>query len=299
MTQPGSFDFSQLRRHRVADQCVCCGSRALKAAPAILMPFVAHRTFGWAPALIDDSWGLATVQKGMAYTVCRSLQCVDCGLLFSDIRFSDDELERLYNDYRGAEYTALRETYEPGYTLRNDALGQQLDYGSILVEFLEPLLPQGPLTILDWGGDSGKNTPLRQRARNHDVYDISNRPVMDGARAVGREQVMAGRYDLIACSNVLEHVPYPGDLLLDIRKAMRPESVLYIEVPFEDVARLHGKEALAHKKHWHEHVNFFSPESLKALLANAGLKTVALNIDASITAGLKSSYLMQVACTLA
>jgi SAM-dependent methyltransferase len=230
--------------------------------------------------------------------VCKSLQCANCGLLFSDIRFSDDELARLYGGYRDDDYTALRETYEPGYTLRNNALAQQIDYGGILEKFLNPLLPERFLAVLDWGGDSGKNTPLRQRASRHDVYDISNIAVVAGARAVGREQVMADHYDLIVCSNVLEHVPYPSDLLLDIQQAMRPESLLYIEVPYEEVARIHGREALSHKKHWHEHVNFFSPESLKTLLANSGLKTVAMNLDASITAGLKSSYLMQVACKL-
>lgn len=299
MMQPPAFDFSQLRRERIASQCVCCGSRTLQAAPAILMPFVAHRTFGWAPTLIDESWGLNTVRQGMAYTVCRSLQCAECGLLFCDIRFSDDEMERLYHDYRGVEYNALRETYEPGYTLRNNALGQQIDYGGILTDFLAPLLPKGSLAVLDWGGDSGKNTPLRRRARQHDIYDISSRPVIDGARAVDRKQAMSGCYDLVVCSNVLEHAPYPSDLLLDIQKAMRPESMLYIEVPFEEIMRQYGKTSLAHKKHWHEHVNFFSPESLKTLLANAGLKIVALNADAYITIGFKSSYLMQVACKLA
>lgn len=294
-----TFDFTQLRRHRVADQCVCCGGQNLRGVPAILMPFVAHRCFGWAPAMIDVSWGLNTVQKGMAYTVCKSLQCGDCGLLFSDIRFAENELGRLYRGYRDAEYTTLRETYEPGYTQRNDALGQQIDYGGILEQFLNPLLPERALAILDWGGDSGKNTPLRQRASRHDVYDISNIAVVKGARAVAREQAMADCYDLIVCSNVLEHVSYPSDLLQDIQQAMRPKSLLYIEVPYEEVMRSHGQGALQRKRHWHEHVNFFSPESLQTLVTNTGMKTVSMNLDASITAGLKSSYLMQIACMLA
>lgn len=291
-----AFDFTQLRRHRVADQCVCCGSQMLDTAPAILMPFVAHRTFGWAPALIDGSWGLETVTAGMAYTLCRSLQCADCGLLFSDIRFADDELGRLYNDYRGADYTALRESYEPGYVMRNDSLGEQIDYGGVLEQFLEPHLPDGSLSILDWGGDSGKNTPLTYRSRQHDVYDISNIPVIAGARAVSRDQAMAQHYDLVVCSNVLEHIPYPSDLLQDIRHAMTPQSLLYIEVPFEEVMRQHAERAIAYKKHWHEHVNFFSPNSLQALLVNVGLQMVAITTDATITAGLKTSYMIQVAC---
>jgi hypothetical protein len=293
-----NFDFKNLSRHRVADQCVCCGSRALQAAPAILMPFVAHRTFGWEPALIDASWGLATVQKGMTYTVCRSLQCSDCGLLFSDIRFSDHELGQLYQDYRGAAYTTLRETYEPGYTLRNDSLGQEIDYGGIIEDFLQPHL-QFPLSLLDWGGDTGKNTPFKDRCSRFDVFDISNKDVIAGARAVTLEQALATQYDLVVCSNVLEHIPYPSDMLEDMKQAMGPGSVLYIEVPYEEVVRLHGGAALAAKKHWHEHINFFSPQALQQVITNCGLKIVAMNAEASITAGLKSSYLMQVACKLA
>lgn len=293
------FDFRELRRRRVADRCVCCGSEVLESAPAIMMPFVAHRTFGWAPARIDESWGLQTVACGMAYTVCRSMSCTDCGLLFCDIRFTDDELARLYEDYRGEDYTALRETYEPGYTLRNEALSRQIDYRGALERFLDPLLPQGPLAILDWGGDTGKNTPLRERARRHDVYDISNATVIAGARAVTLEEAMRQRYDLVVCSNVLEHVPYPSDVLEHARRAMTADSLLYVEVPFEDVIVRHGKAGLAHKKHWHEHVNFFSPASLQALLANVGLVVVALDTDSAITAGLKTSRMMQAACRLA
>jgi hypothetical protein len=292
------FDFSQLKRSHVAEQCVCCGSLSLQSAPAILMPFVAHRTFGWAPALIDESWGLNTVPRGMAYSVCKSLLCADCGLLFSDIRFSDDELGKLYDDYRGHAYTTLRETYEPGYTLRNDALAQAVVYGGIIEKFLAPHL-RLPVSILDWGGDSGKNTPFKNQTTSLDIFDISHIEVIEGARAVTRQEALAKQYDLVVCSNVLEHVPYPSDLLQDIQQTMHADSVLYLEVPFEEVVRLHGREALGHKRHWHEHVNFFSPEAMQGLVENCGLRVVATNADASITAGLKSSYIMQMACKLA
>jgi hypothetical protein len=263
------------------------------------MPFVADRIFGWAPAVIDDSWGLQTVKSGMAYTVCRSLQCRDCGLLFSDIRFTQYELERLYTGYRGPDYNSLRELYEPGYTKRNEALVEQrLDYAGAHEAILDPILPTGALDILDWGGDSGKNTPLQSRARRHDVYDISAVPLISGARAVGVEEAVARHYDLVACCHVLEHVSYPSDILQDIRQAMSPQSVLYVEVPFEEVMRLHGHQALPHKRHWHEHVNFFTPASLQALLTALGYRVLTVTTHVNVTAGLKSSYVIQVACRI-
>ena len=97
-------------RERVAKTCVCCVNSSLNKSPAIVMPFVAHRAFGWAPVTIDDSWGLKTIKSGTAYTVCNTLFCPDCGFLFLDMRFSEEELAGLYDGYRNAEYTDLRET---------------------------------------------------------------------------------------------------------------------------------------------------------------------------------------------
>ena len=62
------FDFATLRRERIATQCVCCGGTRLKSAPAVLMPFISHRAFGWEPVVIDESWGLKTIRSGTAST---------------------------------------------------------------------------------------------------------------------------------------------------------------------------------------------------------------------------------------
>jgi len=216
----------------------------------------------------------------------------------SDIWFADGEMNRLYRDYRGTDYTALREKYEPGYSLRNRALQGEVKYGQLIDSFLAPFISKQALSILDYGGDSGKNTPFRHRARQHDIYDISNNTVVSGARAVSRKQAIEKYYDLIVCSNVLEHVPYPSGLLEDIRRIVRPETVLYVEVSFEDVMRDYPETAIAHKKHWHEHINFFSTSAVHSLLSNLGFKIKAFHAEAIITVGLKSSYMMQVACDL-
>jgi hypothetical protein len=84
---------------------------------------------------------------------------------------------------------------------------------------------------------------------------------------------------------VIEHVPYPHETLLDIRQAMRGKGLLYLEVPFEDV--MHGAcaGASARKRHWHEHINFFSEESLARLADNCGFRPVAWNTLQVTTAG--------------
>ncbi len=285
-----------VNRERVAMHCVCCGGTQLGTSGAILMPFIAHRVFGWTPLEIDESWGLKTIRHGSAYSVCNSLFCKDCGLLFLDIRFSDAELGRLYGDYRGEAYTQLRESYEPGYAQRNQHLNAGVGYLDEIEKFLAPHV-RFPLSVLDWGGDTGKNTPFQKQAAAWDIYDISDKPVLAGARRVNKDEAFAKRYGLIVCSNVLEHIPYPADILLDIREAMDESSVLYVEVPYEDVMRLHAAEPFRHKRHWHEHINFFSENALRQLMARVGLKILAMNkLEAS--AGGNSSSLFQVACAL-
>ena len=259
----------------IATACVCCGSSSLTKAPAILMPFVAHRAFGWTPVSIDSSWGFQTIPEGRAYSVCNSLHCPDCGLIFLDIRFDDGALSRLYAGYRGEEYTRLRDTYEPGYRLRNDGLQDGITYLDEVERFLLPLLPK-TLSVLDWGGDTGVNTPFKHGSNYLHVFDISDVSLVPGISRVNLEGALAHRYDLVVCSNVLEHMPYPGATLSKIIKVMDKNSVLYLEVPHEVLMRTYatGHERLRAKRHWHEHVNFFTDNAVQHLVRASGLEII-------------------------
>jgi hypothetical protein len=62
--------------------------------------------------------------------------------------------------------------------------------------------------------------------------------------------------------------------------------MLYLEVPFEDVMRTFEPPV---KRHWHEHVNFFTPRSLEMLVARNGLQTIATK-DLEVTAGGKQAH---------
>jgi hypothetical protein len=265
-------------------------------SPAILMPFIAHRIYQWTPALIDASWGLQTVPHGMAYSLCSSLLCSRCGLLFLDIRFSDGEMQRLYVNYRDEAYTALRDHYEPGYRARNEGLLQGVNYMQEIEDFLSPHLPD-TVRVLDWGGDTGVNTPFKSGAGNTvHIYDISGQETAGQLRKVSLQTARQHVYDLVVCSNVLEHVPYPRQLIADILELMSPTTVLYIEVPFEKLVRDYSDpmQLLQHKRHWHEHINFFSKASIEALISEMGLKLLQIReLDVEIVGG--SYTLFQIA----
>jgi SAM-dependent methyltransferase len=279
---------------KLAKRCVACDGERLKHVPAVLMPFIADRVFGWRTTEISPEWGLRDLPAGMACSVCKTMMCEDCGMLFLDMRFDDEEMAALYQDYRGEAYAAARDRFEPGYAARNAIMLDGSAYIDQIEAILEPHLRPRP-RVLDWGGDTGVNTPFRSRAAQLDIYDISNRPLVDGARSVGIDAVKTNVYDLIVFSNVLEHVPYPRDSLREIVNVMRPETILYVELPHEEIMRADENPAhrLDQKRHWHEHINFFTPAALDAVFGDVGL-TIIERKSLPVTAGGKDGHIFSI-----
>jgi hypothetical protein len=241
---------------KITRECPACGSKDVLWHPAVLMPFVAIRAFGWHPWTIKEEDGLRDVLPGRAYTVCNTEQCTKCLMIYCDIRPDPDEMKRLYAGYRGPDYNAMRTRLEPGYAARIPEIEQGLPYVSKIEEFLCPHVPW-PLKILDWGGAQGTNTPFKKHGLIH-IYDIDDGPVLHGKKVERPEPP----YGLIVCANVLEHVSQPVETLKEIAAIMEPQSILYLEVPREHQDR----------DYWHEHINLFTNPALNAMVDRAGLK---------------------------
>lgn len=278
-----------MRILHLADECVCCGSRDLAASPAVLMPFVAKRVLGHDPVEITESWGLRDLRHGTAYTLCNSLQCRECGTLFLDYRFTDEQMAALYAGYRDAAYTLQRDRYEAGYarTMAQDYAHRHA-YIAGVEAWLAPHLPDRP-TVLDWGGGDGANTPFLGLGEIH-IHDISGVAVVANAERVQPGRLGRPAYDLVTCCQVLEHAPAPLNLLGDIAPLLSERTLLYVEVPHEPLMREHpgSIELAGHKRHWHEHVNFFTEAGLRRLLDRAGLRLVDVHflaIDNGVRTG--------------
>lgn len=282
----------------IVQECPFCRSSSLAMSSAVLMPFVAYRVFGWTPVTIDSRWGLRDLRPGMAYPLCNSVQCQDCGGLFLDIRFDDEGMGRLYREYRGVVYTEDRERFEPGYKARNAILMQQA-----------PLLPKveamisahigTPASVLDWGGDTGLNTPFRSLCKQHHIFDISGKPVTGNAVSVDIDTIRKTRYELVTLCHVLEHVPFPHALLRSIRESIG-EAFLYIEVPYEELIRMNPGRTDLHteKHHWHEHINFFTKDALTSLVRDSGFTVVHSDVLTAPGAD-KEHYVLSLLGTLA
>jgi len=265
--------------------CPCCDSSEISKSPGILMPFMAKMIFDYDVYNLNNDWNLYGFEDSKIYFPCKSVQCQACGFLFSDIRFDDEELENLYRYYRQEKYLETREFYEPGYLIKNNYIHQNMNYVKEVENFLD--FVEEKTNILDWGGDEGKNTPFHSESKNIFIYEISDKELSTKCKKINYNELKNHEYNIIVCSNVLEHISYPKNLLNEIKKFMNEDTILYIEVPCEKLIYDNPNSFDLHenKKHWHEHINFYSYLSLQKLIDSCGYSIVRnkiLNYEESL-----------------
>jgi len=78
-------------------------------------------------------------------------------------------------------------------------------------------------------------------------------------------------YKLIVSLNTLEHVPNPQDFLSCIQHWLADDGVVYLKMPECEESLEKGDLGLC----VHEHLSYFTPGSLDALLSRAGLRRIA------------------------
>ncbi|MEJ8572834.1 class I SAM-dependent methyltransferase [Microbaculum marinum] len=112
----------------------------------------------------------------------------------------------------------------------------------------------------------------------------SIRAVKDGSFSVlaSLDEVrLAAPFDLIVCTEVLEHVPDPREILKLLKDIAEPSALLALTVPqveerevLDMMVKLgSGKELPKVFNPW-EHLNYFSAEKLRNLLEDCGFKVV-------------------------
>jgi hypothetical protein len=241
------------------------------------MPFIMHKAFNLPPIKIDKATtGLRDVEPGYTYLPCHSIFCMKCGHLATDVRFNNEQMKSLYAGYRSEDYVKLRDYYEPGYAKRNSIFNDSYHYSSLVESFISFNIPAQPKSILDWGGDTGINTPFQNFIKLHHVYDISNVNLINNAVRADEHIILKHNYDLIVCQHVLEHLPHPARDIIKLLDLINQSTYLYFEVPHEPIMRNDSINSFPDKLHWHEHINFYSLNSMKYLLERCGLEVIAI-----------------------
>lgn len=260
--------------------CVVCDGAIRRVKRALVAPFLARRI-----------WNRSTFTVDL-------VRCEHCTFAFYNPRLDNDDLQRLYANYRSDEYLRMRHASEPWYTAKfNYDLASPESYQkrrAVLAPLLKKHLGGRSIRrILDHGGDRGDLVAGLLEGAEAFVYDISGIPAAAGVTAVS--DPAACRPDLVINSNVLEHVGFPREIvrsLLDVAA----DGLVFIEVPVEfptGMARVVrraaqiGLMALLHPAigryilrpaalyMMHEHINYFTEQSLTTLMRESGGTVIA------------------------
>ena len=156
--------------------------------------------------------------------VCRYLICQDCNLGWFSLRYSEAGLERLYKNYRGERYTAIRHKWETWYDKEYNSGHVSPEWLKVRAEavtsFLHDKLDLSVSDVVDIGGDTGSIAELLG-ARSFNVVEISDRHTNSKTQTPTHST-------LAVLGHVLEHVSMPKDFLASLLEIYE---TLYVEVP--------------------------------------------------------------------
>ena len=224
--------------------CIVCGGTCVESK-AHFAPFIEEREFLGHPP------------------TSKLVTCKDCGLSFSSYRPNDEEMARLYTGYRGEEYYNTRHKHEPQYTQAENNRYTTDEYISLRRNRLQNFIAEyvsGVKTVLDYGGDKGQFIPERFKDAKKYVFDISGIKPCDGVENICRlDDLFHQEFDFVMCCHLLEHVSNPMEIAANLARCVAQGGYVYVEVPYETRFLRYSDYA------FHEHINFFTEEALRAL----------------------------------
>lgn len=191
------------------------------------------------------------------------LECLGCGLQFQRLRGGG--AKEIYQFYR-TEY--------PGNYQYREELNRQRE--ALLAPCLKP-----DLDVLEIGCSSGEFLSLiRPRVRSvagvelvpHDVAAARERYGLTIYDCPVEELDLEARFDLIMTFQTFEHIPDPNGFLCCLRRLLRPEGRLVIEMPNvnEPLLALYRLEVFRRFYYVPPHLFFYSQTTLPRMLAKNG-----------------------------
>jgi hypothetical protein len=158
--------------------------------------------------------------------------CNHCNIGYFTRRYTNDEMNLIYKDYRGTKYFETRNKWEKWYD--NDFFTNEnsssfaLVRKSMIEDFVISKIDYKIETVLDVGGDKGQYIPNFENTTKRYVVDPSNRELAHGVKRLNTLDDIE-KCDLILYSHVLEHVSFP---LEEVANLLKKCKALYVEVPF-------------------------------------------------------------------
>ena len=194
--------------------------------------------------------------------------CSTCDVLFANPALDSSDLVSAYTD---ASFESSQEADDAGFTYES---------------YLRPRLAKlGPLqSALDVGCGNGNFLLRLQQLGYQQVTGVepSLAPIQVADKAIRpfikhtayhNELFRDASFNLVCCFMTLEHVSSPGELMRDFARILQSKGAVYcVTHNYRSfLARLMGTKSPIYDV---EHMQLFSPISLKQLLSNAGFQDV-------------------------
>jgi SAM-dependent methyltransferase len=207
----------------------------------------------------------AAVDQATPVTGYDVAVCERCGAAYADGIPDQTAFDRYYRDMSKYEY-AQRGGEESEFDSRRLAL---------IADIVAPRVPFPDARILDVGCASGRLLAnIRERGFTQ-VTGLDPSPACAVRTMTLREIAAYGeRFDMVIMVGVLEHLRDLDSAFEQLRTLLNPSGQLYIEVP--DVTAFADWPNAPYQDFSTEHINFFSPVSLRNLMRRHGFTEVFL-----------------------
>jgi SAM-dependent methyltransferase len=190
--------------------------------------------------------------------------CDDCGFIYSNPRFSEEDISTKYETFNELGANELASKTNPPYNLE----GRAQRTFDLVNRYYTSYSGVGKPRILDLGGGAGYNLVPFVKDWECKLVDYGNWDFPDGVTKLAndhRELAPDEKFQVILLLHTLEHVPEPVPFLKTVADHLDDDGAVYIEVPLG---------AFGEWKFMAEplmHLNFFSEQSVVRAAQEAGL----------------------------
>jgi SAM-dependent methyltransferase len=209
-------------------------------------------------------------------------RCRECGFIYVNPRPPEESIDELYRDRDADGVIAFYERMATPSVLasyqrkleylekRLPGQGRLLDFGCAAAFVVEAAAERG------WDahgvdlGDWVLKAAAKRGVRNIHIGHLADLSFPDG------------HFDAIYAAQILEHVPSPPDVLAELRRLLRPDGLLYVDVPNNrTLSILLGLDDFELNLPPH-HLNYFTPATLRLLLERGAFNLETVGSEGGI-----------------
>ncbi|RZB30177.1 MAG: hypothetical protein SRB1_02457 [Desulfobacteraceae bacterium Eth-SRB1] len=234
-------------------------------------------SFEKASCLCGEYNGKLIAQRDRYALSVNTLLCRSCGVMWQNPRMTEESLAEFYEK----DYRAIYSGHEQA---TDDFFMDQVQHGKVIYDFVASCIEttQNP-TVFEVGcGAGGVLAPFQQAGWRAFGCDVGNDYLRRGrvgglVLEHGDVNILArhGRADLVILSHVLEHLPYPRNMLEQLAKLVSDRGYIYVELPgIYNIHRTYGDFLLFLQN---AHLYHFTLATLVSLMAQAGFILVKGN----------------------